>query len=76
MHDLFAVFVDQIDDAVFNLQLGGNRSGVFNILLCGAIGERHLFIHPSSNVGTLDCVALLFEHQGRNGAIHASGQGD
>ena len=46
-----------------------HRAGVFDVLLRGTIGEWHFLIHPCSDIGARDFVALLFEEPSRDGAV-------
>ncbi len=73
--DLFAVFVDQIDDLVVDPQVCGDRARILDVLLGGAVGQRHFLVHPGADVGAGHVVAPLFQAKSRHGAVHAAGEG-
>jgi len=48
--NLFAVFVDEVDDLVVDPEMGGYLAGILDVLLCRAVGQRHFLVHPGAYV--------------------------
>ncbi len=74
--DAGAVLVHEVDHAEGDAEGVGDGGGVFDVLLPGAVAEDFVFVDPVFHVGAFDGVALLFEEQGSDGGVDASGHGD
>ena len=61
MNDVFAVFIDQINNFKINAEVLCDRTRIFDVLLGRAVSQRHFLIHPCANVRPRDSMPLLFK---------------
>lgn len=74
--DAGAVFLHEVDHAEGNAEGFGDGGGVLDVLLPRAVAEDLVLVDPVFHVGAFDGVALLFEEQGGDGGVDASGHGN
>lgn len=74
-HDPVAIVLHEIDDSKRDIEVGGDRAGIHDVLFPWAVPNDFVLVNPIFYVGRLDRMSGLFEQKCSHGAVDAAGKG-